>query len=60
MELLQLSINYIEIATIFQSLDPYQQTEYLQLLQDYLFLHQNQIGLYLIPMLFHISIFFHL
>ena len=34
MEFLELCINYIEIATIFQSLDPYQQTEYLQLLQD--------------------------
>ena len=34
MEFLQLSINYIEIVTIFQSLDPHLQTEYLQLLQD--------------------------
>ena len=34
MKELELSINYIEIATIFQSLQPYLQTEYLQLLQD--------------------------
>jgi hypothetical protein len=34
MQQLELSINYIEIVTIFQSLDPHLQTEYLQLLQD--------------------------
>jgi hypothetical protein len=34
MDMLQLSINYIEIVTIFQSLEPHFQTEYLQLLQD--------------------------
>jgi hypothetical protein len=34
MELMELSINYIEIATSFQNLQPYLQTEYLQLLQD--------------------------
>lgn len=34
MDSFQLSINYIEIATVFQNLEPYQQTEFLQLLQD--------------------------
>jgi len=34
MQSLEICINYIEIATLFQSLEPYLQTEYLQLLQD--------------------------
>ena len=34
MELLELSIKYIDIGTVFQSLPPYTQSEFLEALQD--------------------------
>ncbi len=34
MELLELSIKYIEIASYFQSLSPHLQTEFLEIIQD--------------------------